>query len=224
MGAELSAPLINDKAREYNFTNEGGVGGTIRFLKNIMGLWLVQECRRSWEREAKTYSYDDLTRLAESAPPLVSLVNPDDAGFILPDHMPRALADFCRKTNQPAPVEPGPVIRCALESLALRYRWVLERLEELLDRRFETIHVVGGGCQNALLCQFTADACNRPVLAGPVEATAIGNILVQAVGLGILSSLSEAREVVRNSFDVKTYTPQQSDRWEAPNQRFLQLL
>ncbi len=224
MGAELSAPLINDKAREYNFTNEGGVGGTIRFLKNIMGLWLVQECRRSWEREAKTYSYDDLTRLAESAPPLVSLVNPDDASFILPDHMPRALADFCRKTNQPAPVETGPVIRCALESLALRYRWVVERLEELLDRRFETIHVVGGGCQNALLCQFAADACNRPVLAGPVEATAIGNILVQAVGLGILSSLSEAREVVRNSFDVKTYTPQQSDRWEAPYQRFLQLL
>ncbi|HEV2947146.1 MAG TPA: rhamnulokinase family protein [Gemmataceae bacterium] len=224
MGAELSAPLINDKAREYNFTNEGGVGGTIRFLKNIMGLWLVQECRRSWEREAKTYSYDDLTRLAENAPPLVSLVNPDDAGFILPEHMPRALADFCRKTSQPAPVEPGSVIRCALESLALRYRWVLERLEELLDRRFETLHVVGGGCQNALLCQFTADACNRPVLAGPVEATAIGNILVQAVGLGILSSLSEAREVVRNSFEVKTYTPQQSDRWEAPYQRFLKFL
>jgi rhamnulokinase len=224
MGAEISAPLINDKAREYNFTNEGGVGGTIRFLKNIMGLWLVQECRRAWERETKTYSYDDLTRLAEAAPPLVSLVNPDDAGFILPDHMPRALADFCRKTGQPAPVEPGPVVRCALESLALRYRWVLERLEQLLGRRFETIHVVGGGCQNALLCQFTADACHRPVLAGPVEATAIGNILIQAVGLGILGSLSEAREVVRNSFEVKTYTPQASDRWEAPYQRFLKLL
>jgi rhamnulokinase len=224
MGAEISAPLINDKAREYNFTNEGGVGGTIRFLKNIMGLWLVQECRRAWERETKTYSYDDLTRLAEAAPPLASLVNPDDVGFILPDHMPRALADFCRKTDQPAPVEPGAVVRCALESLALRYRWVLERLEELLGRRFETIHVVGGGCQNALLCQFTADACSRPVLAGPVEATAIGNILIQAVGLGILNSLSEAREVVRNSFEVKTYTPQASDRWQSPYQRFLKLL
>jgi rhamnulokinase len=224
MGAELPAPLINDKAREYNFTNEGGVNGTIRFLKNIMGLWLVQECRRAWERDAKTYNYDDLIRLAEAAPPFVSLVNPDDTGFILPDHMPRALADFCRKTGQPASNEPGPVIRCALESLALRYRWVLERLEELLGRRLETIHVVGGGCQNTLLCQFTADACNRPVLAGPVEATAIGNLLVQAVGLGILGSLTEAREMVRNSFEVRTYTPKDPDRWGEPYQRFLKLL
>src|SRR5262249_26877967 len=206
---------------EYNFTNEGGVSGTIRFLKNIMGLWLVQECRRTWEREAKTYSYEDLARLAEAAPPFVSLVNPDDPAFILPDHMPRALADFCRKTSQPNPVEPGAVVRCALESLALRYRWVLERLEELLGRRLESIHVVGGGCQNTLLCQFTADACNRPVLAGPVEATAIGNLLVQAVGLGIVSSLTEAREVVRNSFEVRTYAPRDAVRWEEPYQRFL---
>ncbi len=224
MGAELPAPLINDKAREYNFTNEGGVGGTIRFLKNIMGLWLVQECRRVWERENKNFSYEDLTRMAEGAPPFVSLVNPDDPGFILPDHMPQALGEFCRESCQPVPVEPGPVIRCALESLALRYRWVLERLEELLGRRLETIHVVGGGCQNELLCQFTTDACNRQVLAGPVEATAIGNLLVQAVGLGILSSLSEAREVVGNSFEVRSYTPKNSDDWEGPYQRFLKLL
>lgn len=224
MGAELPAPLINDKARGYNFTNEGGVGGTIRFLKNIMGLWLVQECRRSWERDAKTYSYEDLTRLAEAAPPFPSLVNPDDSSFILPAHMPRALADFCRKTNQPILAEPGAVVRCALESLALRYCWVLERLEELLGRRLDTIHVVGGGCQNALLCQFTADACNRLVLAGPVEATAIGNLLVQAVGLGILGSLSDAREVVRNSFEVRPYTPKDPDRWEEPYQRFLKFL
>jgi rhamnulokinase len=224
MGAELSAPLINDKALEYNFTNEGGVNGTIRFLKNIMGLWLVQECRRAWEREAKMYSYEDLTRMAEAAPAFVSVVNPDDAGFILPDNMPRALADFCRKTNQPAPVEAGTVVRCALESLALRYRWVLERLEELLGRKLETTHVVGGGCQNTLLCQFTADACNRAVLAGPVEATAIGNVLVQAVGLGILGSLSEAREVVRNSFEVRTYTPKDPGAWEEPYQRFLKFV
>lgn len=224
MGAELPAPLINDKAREYNFTNEGGVGGTIRFLKNIMGLWLMQECRRIWEREGMTYSYDDLTRLAEAAPSFVSLVNPDDPGFILPDHMPRALGDFCRKTSLPAPVDPGAVVRCSLESLALRYRWVLDRLEELLGRRLETIHVVGGGCQNTLLCQFTADACNRPVLAGPVEATAIGNLLVQAIGLEILGSVADGREVVRNSFEVRTYTPQEPDRWEEPYQQFLRLL
>jgi len=221
MGAELSTPLINDKAREYNFTNEGGVSGTIRFLKNIMGLWLIQECRRAWEREAKTYNYEDLTRLAEAAPAFVSVVNPDDPAFILPAHMPQALTDFCGKTNQPAPLEPGSVVRCALESLALRYRWVLERLEEMLGRRLETIHVVGGGCQNTLLCQFTADACNRPVLAGPVEATAIGNVLVQAIGLGIVNSLAEARELVRNSFEVRTYLPKEPGRWEEPYQRFL---
>jgi rhamnulokinase len=221
MGAEIPQPLINEQTLRYNFTNEGGVGGTIRLLKNVMGLWLVQECRRAWERAGQTYSYDDLTRLAGAAPPFASIVNPDDVSFILPPSMPAALADFCRRTRQPAPVEPGAVIRCALESLALRYRWVLERLEELLGRRLDVVHVVGGGCQNALLCQFTADACNRPVLAGPVEATAIGNVLVQAVGLGMLKSPAEAREVVRNSFEVQTFTPQNAERWQEPYERFL---
>jgi rhamnulokinase len=222
MGAELDAPLINDTALAYNFTNEGGVAGTIRFLKNIMGLWLVQECRRAWERAGTSYSYEDLARLAEAAPPFVSLVNPDDTTFILPPSMPTALADFCRRTGQPAPVEPGAVVRCALESLALRYRWVLEKLEELLDRRLEVVHVVGGGSQNELLCQFAADACSRPVLAGPVEATAIGNVLVQALGLGLLGTLADAREVVRRSFGVRTYTPVDSDVWQGPYERFLQ--
>jgi rhamnulokinase len=224
MGAELPTPLISDKVQEYNFTNEGGVAGTIRFLKNIMGLWLVQECRRAWERAGQTYSYDDLTRLAESATPFISLVNPDDASFILPPSMPAALAEFCRRTSQPVPTEPGACVRCALESLALRYRWVLERLEDLLGRRLDVIHVVGGGCQNTLLCQFTADACNRPVLAGPVEATAIGNVLVQALGLGVLGSLAEAREVVRRSFEVRTHQPQVPQRWNEPYQRFLSFL
>ncbi len=221
MGVELAAPLINDGALHYNFTNEGGVGGTTRFLKNIMGLWLVQECRRAWEREGKTYGYDELARLAEAAPAGVSLVNPDAAAFLLPPSMPAALADFCRRTGQPAPAEPGAVVRCALESLALKYRWVLERLEELTGRRREVIHVVGGGSQNVLLCQLTADACNRPVLAGPVEATAIGNVLVQAIGLGLLGSLAEAREVVRRSFEVRTFTPEQPQRWQELYQRFL---
>jgi rhamnulokinase len=224
MGAELTAPLLSEKALAYNFTNEGGVGGTTRFLKNIMGLWIVQECRRAWEREGRNYTYDDLTRLAEAAPAAVSVVDPDDAGFILPPNMPRALADFCRRTGQPVPQGPGPVIRCALESLALRYRWVLERLEELLGPRLEVIHVVGGGSQNALLNQLTADVCNRPVLAGPVEATAIGNVMVQAIGLGLLGSLAEGREVVRRSFEVRTFTPQQPERWQQPYQRFLGLI
>jgi rhamnulokinase len=224
MGTELPTPLINDKALLYNFTNEGGVGGTTRFLKNIMGLWLVQECRRTWERAGQVYSYDDLTRLAEGAQPFVSVVNPDDAGFIFPPSMPAALADFCRRSGQPAPQEPGAVVRCALESLALRYRWVLERLEELLGRRLHTIHVVGGGSQNALLCQFAADACNRPVHAGPVEATAIGNVLVQALGLGLVGSLAEGREVVRRSFEVRVFAPQNPDRWQEPYSRFLRYL
>jgi rhamnulokinase len=224
MGVELPVPLVNDKALEVNFTNEGGVGGTIRLLKNVMGLWLVQECRRAWERAGTAHGYDELTRLAEAAPPFVSLLNPDDASFILPPNMPAAMADFCRRTGQPAPHEHGAVVRCALESLALRYRWVLEQLEELTGRRLDVIHVVGGGSQNGLLCQFTADCCNRLVLAGPVEATAIGNVLVQAVGLGILGSLAEAREVVRRSFDVKTYEPRHAEAWQEAYGRFLKLI
>jgi rhamnulokinase len=224
MGVELPAALINDQVLHYNFTNEGGVGGTTRFLKNIMGLWLVQECRRAWERAGPRYSYDELTRLAEAAPAFASIVNPDDPSFILPPNMPAALADFCRRTGQSAPAEPGAVVRCALESLALRYRWVLERLEELNGRRFDVIHVVGGGSQNRLLCRFAADACNRPVLAGPVEATAIGNVLVQALGLGLLGSPADAREVVRQSFELREYAPQHPERWQEPYEQFLKLL
>jgi rhamnulokinase len=221
MGVELPAPLVNEKALHYNFTNEGGVEGTIRFLKNIAGLWLVQECRRAWERAGHAYGYEELMRLAEAAPAFASVINPDDASFMLPPSMPAALGKFCRRTGQGVPVEPGPVVRCALEGLALRYRWVLERLEELTGRRLDVIHVVGGGCQNTLLCQLTADACNRPVLAGPVEATALGNVLVQAIGLGALANLAEAREVVRRSFEVRSYQPHKPERWQGAYERFL---
>jgi len=224
MGVEIDGPLINDKTLQFNFTNEGGVGGTIRLLKNIMGLWLVQECRRTWEREGRSYSYDELARLAEAAPPFVSLIDPDQPSFILPPSMPAAIAEFCRRTGQPAPLEAGAIIRCALESLALRYRWVLDRLEELLGHRLDVIHIVGGGSQNSLLCQLAADACNRVVLAGPVEATAIGNVLLQAVGLRLLGSLADAREVVRQSFELRTFTPQSPDRWHEAYQRFLGFL
>jgi rhamnulokinase len=224
MGVELPGPLINDQTLKYNFTNEGGVGGTIRLLKNVMGLWLVQECRRAWERAGVTYEYAELARQAEAAPAFVSLVNPDDAAFILPASMPAALGEFCRRTGQPVPTEPGLVVRCALESLALKYRWVLERLEELTGKRLEVIHVVGGGSQNTLLNQLTADACNRPVLAGPVEATAAGNVLVQAIGLGLLGSLTDARAVVRQSFEMTEFVPRNPDAWQGPYRRFLKLL
>ncbi len=224
MGVETRQPLTDERALHVNFTNEGGVDGTIRLLKNIMGLWLVQECRRAWERAGRTYSYEELMRLAEAAPPFASVLDPDDAAFVLPPSMPAAIGDFCRKTGQAAPQEPGAVVRCALEGLALRYRWVLERLEELVGKRLDTIHVVGGGSQNTLLCQLTADACNRPVVAGPVEATALGNLLVQMLGLRLLGSLAEGRAVVRRSFDVRTYEPCQPTAWHEPYQRFLKLI
>jgi rhamnulokinase len=224
MGAELPAPLVTEQAREASFTNEVGVGGRIRFLKNIAGLWLVQESRRQWERQGRSFGYEELVRLAETSPPFVSLIDPDHPPFMRPGDMPGAIAEYCRECGHPAPVEPGAVVRCALESLALRYRWTLEKLEELLGRRLEVIHIVGGGSQNALLCQFTADACNRPVLAGPVEATALGNVLVQAMGLGLLESLEDVREVVRQSAEMTEYHPRAVARWHEPYARFVKLL
>jgi rhamnulokinase len=227
MGVEIAGPLTHEKALEYNFTNEGGVGGTIRLLKNVMGLWLIQECRRIWERGGKPYTYEQLMELARAAPPFASIINPDDASLILPANMPAAIAAFCQHTGQPPPDEkmgPGAVVRCALESLALRYRWVLACLEELLGRELETIHIVGGGSLNTVLCQFTADACNRTVLAGPVEATALGNVVVQAMGLGLIGSLAEGREIVRRSFGVIAYAPGNVEAWDEPYRRFLQML
>ncbi len=224
VGVELPSPRVTDAALAANFTNEIGFGSTVRFLKNVMGLWLVQECRRTWERAGQAHSYEDLMRRAAEAPAFGSVVDPDDGSFILPASMPQALADYCRKTGQPAPEGVGPTVRCALESLALRYRWVLEKLEELTGQRLGVIHVVGGGSQNELLCQLTADCCGREVLAGPVEATAIGNVLVQAVGLGALGSLADAREVVRRSFDVRRYEPRADERWQNLYERFTRLL
>ena len=229
MGVETKTPRTDERTLAVNFTNEGGVAagrgeGSIRLLKNIMGLWLVQECRRAWERGGVTYDYAALMKMAEAAPPFASIVNPDDASFILPASMPFAIGEFCKKTGQPIPEEPGDVVRCALESLALRYRWVLERLQELAGKKLDTIHIVGGGCQNTLLCQLAADACNRPVVAGPVGATAIGNVLVQAIGLGLLGSLADGRAVVRRSFEVRTYEPQHPERWEEPYRRFLAMI
>ncbi|MFQ3591978.1 MAG: rhamnulokinase family protein [Gemmataceae bacterium] len=226
MGVELDSPRTGPDALAANFTNEIGFGGTVRFLKNVMGLWLVQECRRAYERMGTVRTYDQLVQEADQAAPFGSIVNPDDTSFLLPASMPQALADFCRKTGQAAPEGIGATVRCALESLALRYRWVLERLEQLTGRTLRTIHVVGGGCQNELLNQLTADCCGRPVVAGPVEATAAGNILIQAVGVGLLGSLEQGREVIRQSFGVKRYEPRvdQQERWASHYARFLRLV
>jgi rhamnulokinase len=224
MGVELPKPVINEAVRAANFTNEAGVQGTTRFLKNIMGMWLVQECRRSFARHGQEYSYEELVQLAEQSMPWKSLVNPDDARFLLPDDMPQAIASFCRETGQAVPEKPGEFIRCCLESLALRYRWTKEKLTELTGKTISTIHIVGGGSQNRLLNQFTADATRCAVVAGPVEATALGNVLTQAMGLGLISSLDQLRRVVRQSSAVERFSPAVDVSWEEPYQRWLRWL
>ncbi len=224
MGVETPEPIISPRSYELNFTNEGGVGGSTRVLKNIAGLWLVQECRRNWRQAGNEFGWEELTRRASETPPLISLVNPDDPRFVAPKEMPTAIRDYCRTTGQAVPASEGAVIRTALESLALRYRMVLGMLEELVGGRLETIHIVGGGSLNRLLCQMTADCCNRRVVAGPVEATAIGNLMVQLVSDGGVSSIADAREVVRRSFSAQEFTPQMPWPWDAAYERFQNLL
>jgi len=224
MGVEVTQPIITDAALKYNFTNEGGVAGTYRFLKNIGGLWLVQESRRTWEREGKAMSYDELTALAAEAQPLTSIIEPDHPSFLHPGDMPSRICECCRQTDQPEPQGAGAVVRCVLESLALKYRWVLERLEEMLGRRIERVHIVGGGTQNQLLSQLAADAMQRAVIAGPVEATAIGNVMIQAIAVGTVGSLAEAREIIAASFPTQSFEPGPADRWDEASERYCALL
>jgi rhamnulokinase len=221
LGVEVARPIINDKCLALNFTNEGGVGGTTRLLKNICGLWLVQECRRVWSEEGTTYSWDYLTQRAAEARPLVSFINPDDSRFLAPANMPETIREYCCETGQHVPENEGEVIRCALESIALKYRQVLGWLEELTGAALKTIHIVGGGTQNRQLCQMAADACGRRVVAGPVEATAIGNLMMQAIASGEVGSIVEAREVIRRSFSVETYEPRNTGPWDEAQGRFL---
>jgi rhamnulokinase len=220
IGVERETPIINDLCRELNFTNEIGFGGTVGLLKNVIGLWLVQECRRAWAQAGREFDYGALAGLAAAAPPFRSLVNPADPRFLPPGDMPARLAAFCRETGQPEPESPGAVIRCALESLALLYRRRLEELQQLVGYRIERIHIVGGGSRNTLLNQFTADALQLPVHAGPVEATALGNVLLQAIALGQIPSLAAAREMVRASFPIETFTARNSAAWDAAYARF----
>jgi rhamnulokinase len=215
VGVETAEPILSDRARQLNFTNEGGVAGTIRFLKNVGGLWLLQECQREWQRAGQQSSWPDLIALAEAAPPLRSLVDPDAPDFLNPIDMPAAIRAYCRRTSQSEPESVGALVRCCLESLALKYRWVVTALEQLTGRTLDTIRIVGGGSQNTLLCQLTADACQRRVVAGPVEATALGNILVQAVALGSLPDIVAGREAMAASFKQVIYQPRDSADWDA---------
>jgi rhamnulokinase len=207
LGVEVPAPILTPEAAAANVTNEGGVGGTIRLLKNIGGLWLVQECRRAWARMGEERTYEKLTRLASEARPLLCVIDPDHPSLLAPLDMPAAIRALCLETGQVPPEGVGATVRCCLDSLALKYRDVLATLEKLSGQKIETLHIVGGGSQNRLLNQLAADATGRTVIAGPVEATAIGNVLLQARALGLISSIDELRAIVRASFPLETYTP-----------------
>lgn len=220
IGVELPSPLINEATRLENFTNEGGYGGTTRFLKNIVGLWILQECKRDWERRGEKWDYAELNRLAAETAPLRTLIDPDDARFLKPGDMLEKIRAFARETGQPVPEKPGEFTRAILESLALLYRTTLAKIETLTGRSLRKIHIVGGGSQSVLLNQFAADATGRQVLAGPVEATAIGNILVQAVADGKLASLAEVRETVGKSVPIAAFQPSGNPEWEAAFARF----
>lgn len=224
MGTELSEPAITERGLADNFTNEGGVAGTIRFLKNIMGLWLIQECRRSLQKKGQSLDYADMVRQAEAATPFAAVFDPDYSGFIKPDDMPTAIRDYCRDNSQAVPDDIGTLVRSCLESLALCYRRTLEQLEANIGHRLDAIHVVGGGCQNELLCQLTADCCQREVIAGPVEATAMGNALVQMLATGEIKSLADARQIVRASFTMKVFSPRADSRWDEQYRTFLSLV
>jgi len=223
MGVEVRQPVLTDLCRELNFTNEIGHGGTVRLLKNIVGLWTVQECRREWGRQGRDYDYATLTKMAGEAPASGPLINPADPRFVAPGDMPERIAKYCVETGQIPPDGVGETIRCALESLALQYRKTLRELERLTGTRIEQLHIVGGGSQNQLLNQFTANATGIPVVAGPTEATAIGNVLVQAIATGELDSLRTARELVRRSFEVITFEPCEQERWNRAAETFARL-
>ena len=223
LGIELKKPIITDQSREFNWTNEVGFGSSIRFLKNVVGLWIVQECRRAWAVAGREYDYSELVELAAKSEPLRSLINPAAARFTKPGGMPDKIAAYCRETGQPAPETPGQFIRCACESIALQYRTTIEEAELVSGQPIARLHVVGGGAKNALLNQFAANAMQRPALCGPVEAAAIGNILIQGLALGHISSLPALRQIVRQSFPITVYQPEAGSAWPAAYARFQKL-
>jgi len=213
MGVEVPRAIVNDTTFEYEFTNEGGVENTIRLLKNIMGLWLMQECRRQWQREGTDLSYAEMAALAEKAEPFASHIDVDYSGFLAPGDMPKRINDYLVEAGQNPIDNKGQMIRTILESLALQYRSTMEAIEDATGSTIEILHIVGGGIQNKLLCQFTANALGKKVITGPIEATASGNILMQAKATGQIKTLAQAREIVRNSFDLKEYQPQDASLW-----------
>ena len=223
-GVETDHPILTDSVRDANFTNEGTIQGGFRPLKNIMGLWLIQECRRDWQKQGRNYSWNEIVAEAEQAEPFRSILDPDYSDFFAGGDMVKKIQNFCRKTNQPVPGTVGQVARCIYESLALKYRWALERLEEIKGERIGQLNIVGGGIQNKLLNQMAADAIDRPVVTGPIEGAAIGNLLAQAMALGEIRTMDELRDVVRASEPVSRYEPNHTPAWQAAYTRLLSLL
>lgn len=223
-GVETDDPILTPEVRDANFSNEGTIQGGFRPLKNIMGLWLIQECRRDWLKQGENLSWNNIVVEAQKAEPLRSIIDPDYGEFFSGGNMEKKIQAYCERTGQPVPRTVGEVARCIYESLALKYRWALERLEEIKGKRIDTLNIVGGGIQNKLLNQMVADSLNRPVITGPVEGAAIGNLLTQAMALGAVKDIDDLRRVVRNSEDVHEYTPNHTPEWEEAYQRLLKLL
>ncbi|KPK87147.1 MAG: hypothetical protein AMS27_03320, partial [Bacteroides sp. SM23_62_1] len=224
MGIESEVPVISDKTFNYNLTNEGGVGKKIRLLKNIMGLWLLQECRRIWTDAGQGYTYTGLVDMARKEKAFQSIIDPDWMKFYNPDDMTAEIRSFCKMTGQPEPSGHGQFVRIILEGLAFKYRLVLDELREVTGKSLEKIHIIGGGTQNELLSQFTANATGIPVITGPAEATAVGNLMVQAMAKGFVKDLKEIRGMIRNSFKLKTFLPENRSEWEEAYKRFLDIL
>ena len=214
LGTELHQPIVSDLAAELEYSNEGGFSRTIRLLKNIMGLWIYQDCRRQWNREDKVMSFDELEFAAREAEPFRSLIDPDNSIFYHHGHMPEKVQEFCRNTGQPVPEDKPQMVKCIMESLALKYRYVFEGLEKVVGKEIPNLHIVGGGCKNVMISQFTANVLNRTITTGPIEATSTGNIMAQLIALKELADMEEARQVIRNSFEIKKWEPEEAEKWE----------
>ena len=220
-GTEVKEPIINEASKKLNVTNEGGYGATVGFLKNIIGLWLIQESRRQFARDGKQYSYADLEREALAAKPFACFIDPDAPEFVPHGNIPERIREYCRKTNQYVPETVGEIMRCIYESLAMKYRETFEKLCECTERDYEVIHVIGGGTKDTLLCQLTANACDRDVVAGPIEATVLGNIAVQLLASGDIKSIAEARQIIADSENVTKYSPKDTAHWAEAYARYL---
>jgi rhamnulokinase len=224
MGLECDRPIISEQTHQLNFTNEGGVEGTTRFLKNIMGMWLIQEVQRIWESEGTSYTWPKMVELARDSEPFRFLINPDDPMFLNPRDMTQAVRDFCYQTAQGTPQNHAEVIRCIYDSLALKYRYTLEQIRDVSDQPIDVVHIIGGGANNHFLNQLTADATGLKVVAGPTEATAVGNILMQAKALGYVGSLAEIRKIVSRSFECSTFLPSKLLDWDEAYNRYLRII